>query len=81
VTEKVTVTWDGKNFAAVQTATVPVPRRCGCPVAELHGGELRLAGIPVPPGTEITVGDGLISWPMPDLDIEVEFSAWLDGPA
>lgn len=52
--------WDGKDLAAVQMATFPLPRHHGRPAAEVDAGwNLTVHGVEVQVGDLITVtGDG-----------------------
>jgi hypothetical protein len=52
--------WDGKDLAAVQMATFPLPRLFGRPAAEVDANwNLTIYGTPVQVGDLITVtGDG-----------------------
>jgi hypothetical protein len=52
------VTWDGKDFAAIQTATAAVPRVHGRPCAEVdEDWRLSVAGVPLVPGDSIEVSE------------------------
>jgi hypothetical protein len=69
----VTITWDGKDLAAIQAATAHLPREAGEPFATVGQGpgplRLRLGGVPVKVGSVITIDpDGLVRW---ECDTEV----------
>lgn len=54
-----TVTWDGKNFAAIQNLLASVPRTHGRPCYEITPdfSSLTVTGIPVFPGQTVTLRD------------------------
>jgi hypothetical protein len=61
-----TARWDGKDLAAVQIATWPLPRRNGRPAAEVtKDWDLFINGTFVPTGSLIVVRDGKAEIGMP----------------
>jgi len=68
------VTWDGKNLAAVQALAALLPRTEGRPVAEVDKDwNLTVAGIPVMIGATVTVtGIVRVSPPRTNEDRELD---------